>query len=204
MSEESEGAMSIAARPRRDHWWDSDAFRVILGAVIALFGAVKLAHLPAVIFWVSHPLRTEGTPAWMWMWEAGTPWKTWLLIAYSGLISAAGIVGGVCVIRKVAWGMRVLAVAMMVRLARELIGLPGILLLALGVTSLHDYEDPRLQALRQMPEGTQQLAWWSGLVSEVFIIVCICLVLLWLRRVLRRLREASSVMDSPGVEKQPD
>ena len=169
------------ARPR-------PAVTVAIGAVMALYGASVLLTIPAALESGS-VVRARVIGPLAWIWTAGAPWRDWIFAGIFWVASAAFALGGICVILRRTWGMRVAIAALATYLLMVAVDGALMISLALGLVTF-DAADPAFKHLSGPLTSLQPTFWRWALLPLTLETLAILTAFVWVRRVLAWERRA--------------
>ena len=141
--------------------------RAVIGGVIAVYAVGVLLSVPAAIRYLPPAQQqVQVTGPWSILVSHYMPWVTWVSLAVSGADAVGLFVGGIGLAVGWIWGIRVLVMALVIRAAVLLLGLPAQLALAVGLIRV-DFSGPRWSRVMQLPPGALHHLWWFALVFDV-------------------------------------
>jgi len=149
-----------------------------IGLVMVAYGVNILARIPStwrVLLFPPQSVRWTGRLAWVW--TIGSPWRDWILTEINWLISAAFVVGGIGVIARRPWGIRVALPALVV----SAVNLADLLLFTVSAAVGWVIPPANIGGLHRLSVAWQHRIWWYGAVTTAMLMGLLLGTFFWLR-----------------------
>ena len=153
-----------------------------IGLVMVAYGVNILARIPSM--WrvaLFPPQSVHLTGRLAWVWTIGSPWMDWIMTEINWLTAAAFVVGGVGVIARRPWGIRVALPALVV----SAVMLASLLLFAVSAAVGWVVPPANIGGLHRLPVAWQRRIWWWGAIATAMLMAVRLGAFFWLRWVGR-------------------